>query len=179
MDRQRLRALRPPSWFVCNFALNKVPSRRFRHAVYRALGVKLDPTASIMMYTELLGLRSIVIGPRSTIGQHCLLDGRGHITIGSDVNISSFARLITGVHDLRHPNFAGGTRPITIGDKAWIATAAMVLGGVTIGVGAVVAAGSVVTRDVPSGQIVGGIPARPIGQRAGWSYELGPVERWH
>ena len=55
--------------------------------------------------------------------------------------------------------------PIVIGDRVWIGMNATVLGGVTIGEGAVVAAGSVVTKDVPPFTVVGGVPARPIKDR--------------
>lgn len=58
--------------------------------------------------------------------------------------------------------------PITIGDKVWVGMRAMILKGVTIGDGAVVAAGSVVTRDVPAGALVGGVPARVIRKDATW-----------
>ena len=58
--------------------------------------------------------------------------------------------------------------PITIGDKVWVGMRAMILKGVTIGGGAVVAAGSVVTRDVPAGALVGGVPARIIRKNITW-----------
>jgi acetyltransferase-like isoleucine patch superfamily enzyme len=58
--------------------------------------------------------------------------------------------------------------PITIGDKVWVGMRAMILKGVTIGDGAVVAAGSVVTRDVPTGALVGGVPARVIKKDITW-----------
>ena len=60
------------------------------------------------------------------------------------------------------------TRPLTIGDHVWIGTGAMVLGGVTIGDGAVVAAGSVVTKDVPGKVIVAGNPARVVREDVSW-----------
>jgi maltose O-acetyltransferase len=63
------------------------------------------------------------------------------------------------------PDFAGRTAPVVIEDFAWLGSRAMVLPGVTVGKGAVVAAGAVVTRDVPPYAIVGGVPARVIGER--------------
>ena len=60
------------------------------------------------------------------------------------------------------------TAPITIGNNVWVGARAMILKGVTIGDGAVVAAGSVVTKDVPGGTLVGGVPARVIRKDVTW-----------
>jgi maltose O-acetyltransferase len=72
---------------------------------------------------------------------------------------------LTGQHSLSDHKFSLTTAPITIGEYAWIATNAMILPGVNIGRGAVVAAGALVTRDVAPNSIVGGNPAKVIGQR--------------
>jgi maltose O-acetyltransferase len=73
---------------------------------------------------------------------------------------------VTADHDLQDPGFAGRLGPITIGDRAWLASRSTVVRGVTIGEGAVVAAGAVVTQDVPPWTVVGGVPARKIGERS-------------
>ena len=87
------------------------------------------------------------------------------ITIGDRVCIGEDARLLTGSHSLTSPTFDLVTKPITINDNVWIATGAIVLPGVTIGEGAVVAAGSVVTKDVEPWTVVGGNPAKFIKKR--------------
>ena len=144
--------------------------------LYVAAGMRIeDPARSlIMLHTEVLDPRSVAIGRGTTIGRNCLLDSRGGITLGRDVNVSSFVLLITGTHDVQSGDaFADSYAPIVVGDRAWIATRATVLGGVTIGEGAVVAAGAVVTRDVEPFSIVGGVPARPIAARTrALSYHL-------
>lgn len=85
--------------------------------------------------------------------------------IGKNVCIGEDVRLITGSHDVTSPHFNLVTRPITINDNVWIATGAIVLPGVTIGEGAVVGAGSVVTKDVEPWSVVAGNPAKFIKKR--------------
>ena len=95
----------------------------------------------------------------------------GHIHIGRDVVIGHDCMFLTG----RHEFAAGRLKPkgeqvpdagydIRVGDGCWIASGAIVLGGVTVGAHSIVAAGAVVSRDVPAGSIVGGVPARIIGK---------------
>jgi acetyltransferase-like isoleucine patch superfamily enzyme len=107
----------------------------------------------------------VTIGDGSVIGFDAILDGRGGLTIGRNVNLSSEVAIWTAQHDHRSPTFAARCAPVTIGDRAWLSFRTTILPGVTIGDGAVVAAGAVVTTDVPPFAIVGGIPARIIGVR--------------
>jgi len=72
---------------------------------------------------------------------------------------------MTGGHDIQKPHFPGIYEKIKIEDYAWLGVNSVVLKGVTIGKGAVVAAGAVVTKDVPPYTVVGGVPAKPIGTR--------------
>lgn len=91
-----------------------------------------------------------------------------HITIGSDVLISEQV-LIRDSDDhqiLNHKNNV--TKPIHIGNHVWIGMRAAILKGVTIGDGAIIAAGSVVTSDVPANSLVGGVPARIIRENISW-----------
>ena len=87
------------------------------------------------------------------------------VTIGNNAIISDGAYLCTAEHDITDRGFQLQTKPITIGDCAWIAARAIVLPGVTIGEGAVVAAGAVVTRDVPAWTVVAGSPAKVVKKR--------------
>ena len=90
---------------------------------------------------------------------------RGGIRTGADVSIGPEAAFLTLGHDPQSPEFADTGGDIVIGDRAWIAFRAVILPGVKIGEGAVVAAGAVVTRDVPPYEIVAGVPARKVGER--------------
>ena len=104
------------------------------------------------------------------IQQCCTFFGRGGITIGNDVFIGPKVNLITINHDPNPENrSATYGRPIVIEDKAWIGINSTILPGVRIGYGAIVGAGSVVTKDVPPMTVVAGNPARFIkGIEAWW-----------
>jgi len=149
----------------CNFFINWIPLPRFRKGIYRRLGMAIDPTAHIMRNCQFLALGNIRIGARSIIGHDCFLDAKGGISIGCDVNISSFAKIITAKHLIDAADFAGIDKPVTIRDRVWIASAAIILQGVEIGEGAVVDAGAVVTKDVGPFDVVGGVPAKVMGTR--------------
>jgi maltose O-acetyltransferase len=86
------------------------------------------------------------------------------VSIGESVIISDGVRLLTGTHDVQDMDFALRKQSICIGDYAWIGTSALILPGVKIGTGAVVGAGSVVTRDIPDYGIAVGNPARCAGK---------------
>lgn len=94
-----------------------------------------------------------------------LLDGRRGLTIGDNVNVSEGVLVFSLHHDISSPDFAASGGPVIISDHVFIGARAIILPGVQIGRGAVVAAGAVVTRDVAPLSIVGGVPAREIGIR--------------
>lgn len=105
-----------------------------------------------------------------SIGRCCCvgvarMQAHARIKIGDCVVINDGVRIITGSHDIHSPTYEHLFSPIVIEDHAWIATDAMILKGVTIGRGAVVAAGAVVVKDVRPFAIVGGNPAKEIGTR--------------
>lgn len=110
--------------------------------------------------------RQITIGHNSGLGVNCLINGP--LQIGNDVMMGPDVVILTQNHkfsDLQIPMRLQGHYPrkkVTIGDDVWIGIRAIILPGVTIGKGAIVAAGAVVTKDVPPYAIVGGNPARII-----------------
>lgn len=110
----------------------------------------------------------ITLGPRCWVGINAILaSGRGGLTLGENVLIGPGAICVTGDHDFKRVDLASLDqeymgRPIVIGDNVWIGAGAVVLGGVTVGSRAVIAAGAVVTKDVPEGGVVGGVPARML-----------------
>src|SRR5205085_1627321 len=96
------------------------------------------------------------IGRNCVINQKCRLDPRGGITIGDNVSISAEVCVLTGDHDPSAPDFASRNSPVFIHDYVFVGTRAMILRGVTVGRGAVIAAGAVVTKDVGELSIVAG-----------------------
>lgn len=108
---------------------------------------------------------NIRIGDNCVINRESYLDGRVGIFIGNNVNVSFQACLLSLHHDHNQPAFPAIGGPVTIRDHAWIGARAIILPGVTVGEGAVVAAGAVVTRDVGDYEVVGGVPAKKIGER--------------
>lgn len=113
---------------------------------------------------------SIALGRDIYIGPNCVLYGHGGLTIGADVLIAANTVIIPNAHrisDLERPIRSQGeeARGITIEDDVWLGCGVQVLDGVRIGRGAVVGAGSVVTRDVAPRMVVVGSPARPLRRR--------------
>lgn len=165
----------PPSWQAWRFGLllyltNRwvaaLPFHRLRLAWYRStLRVRIGLGASIHGGAYFTTRGGVEIGAGSTFAQRAWLDGRGGLFIGEHVVTGPEVMLLTADHDPQCPQFSGRLRSIHIGNRVWLGSRAMVLPGVSIGEGAVVAAGAVVTRDVPPYAIVGGVPAKVIGER--------------
>jgi acetyltransferase-like isoleucine patch superfamily enzyme len=130
------------------------------------MGMQLARTACVHRGLEVRAAHNIEVGDGSIVGFDAILDGRSGITIGRHVNMSSGVAIWTLQHDHRDPGFGAIGGAVVIGDRAWLSFRATVLPGVTIGEAAVVAAGAVVTRDVPAYAIVAGVPARVVGERA-------------
>ena len=148
-----------------NTIVNKIPSRHLRRLYYRCMGAKIGKKSLLFRRVELIKPLGLNMGSSSSVGWFSLLDARGGITIGNNVTVAGYCKLVTAKHDINDPFFKSSTAPIVIEDYAWICTNAMILGGVTIGRGAVVAAGAVVTSNVPPMMVVGGVPAKIIKKR--------------
>lgn len=145
--------------------LLRIPSRHLRRTIYRLLGASIDNSSVLFRRQDVIYPYGLSIGKHVTIGTRCLLDARGGIMIGNNVNISGDVKLITGNHNYNDPEFKASFLPIVIGDNARICTGVTILSDVKIGEGAVVAAGAVVTKDVPPYEVWGGVPAKYISKR--------------
>lgn len=114
----------------------------------------------------------IKIGSHTVLGDRLFLDGRNEITIGSSVSIGSETRIFTLEHDPESPTFGTKGGPVEIGDFVYVASRVIILPDVHVGEGAVLAAGSVVTKDVAAWTVVGGVPARFIKPRTQTKYQI-------
>lgn len=146
-----------------------IPSHHIRNFIYRHLYlVNLAHDATIYYGAEIRAGINLRIGEGTIIGDKAILDARNGIIIGRNVNFSSGVHIWTEQHDHSDPDFqclSDSSYRVYIADRAWIGPGVTILHSVTIGEGAVVAAGSVVTKDIEPFSIVAGIPAKKIGQR--------------
>jgi acetyltransferase-like isoleucine patch superfamily enzyme len=128
------------------------------------IGRTVDASCSLIPPFYTTGGENIRIGRNVFINQSCTMYDLGGIDIADDVMIGPNVSLITSGHPIAPSQRRAGVTaaPITIERNVWIAAGVTIIGGVTVGENAVVAAGSVVTRDVPPNTLVGGNPARVI-----------------
>lgn len=144
-----------------------VPSENIRKLWLRIFRAKLGKNCFIGKCCDIRFPFRLKIGKNSVVNKCCILDMRGGgLVIEDNVDIAQETNLWTLEHDVNNPNHDVKKGDIRIQHHVWIASRCTILPGVTIGYGAVVAAGAVVTKDVPPMAIVGGIPAKVIGQRA-------------
>jgi len=168
------------NWFL-DFELmllrwtGNVPSHAFRNLIYRLAGIKLGRGATFHMWANFFQPKNIMVGEGTVIGDHAFIDGRAKVTIGKHVDIASQVLIYNSEHELEKEDFGVIEEPVEIGDYCFIGPRAIILPGVKIGKGAVVAAGAVVTKDVEPFAMVGGVPAKVIGERKSRNpnYKLG------
>jgi serine acetyltransferase len=149
-------------------------------------GVRIDPRAFISRGGPVLLGKSVIIragthllpnggpikiGDFSSLNHYVVINGQGGVTIGAKVMIAAFTSIFAGMHNFNsteipmHDQGMMSKGGIRIEDDVWIGTHAVILDGVTIGTGSIVAAGAVVTKDIPPFSIVAGVPARIIKSR--------------
>lgn len=142
-----------------------IPIHTVRWLFYLMAGIKVSWSSHIHMGCQFFYPSGIKIGKDTIIGQNAFLDGRDRLVIGSHVDIASEVMIYNSEHDINAEDFQAKTAPVEIADYVFIGPRAIILPGVKIGKGAVVAAAAVVTKDVGDLEIVGGVPAKVIGRR--------------
>lgn len=142
-------------------------SNTLRMFFYRHFAsIKIGESSMIWAGNKINDPTKLTIGANCIIGPDNVFLTRGGVTIGNNVNLSGFGFFISQQHDVSGDDFTRTVfENITLHDRVWVATNCTILPGVTIHEGGVVAAGSVVTKDVDAWTVVGGNPARKIGER--------------
>ena len=152
--------------FLYNKGFSHIPSRTLRKLYLKFWLGALGKKANIQMDCKFLNGRKIFLGDRNVVNFGCLLDGRRYkIVTGSNVSIGPEATILTLGHDPKSTDFSDRGGDVVIGSHVWIAYRAIILPDVTIGEGAVIGAGSVVSKSVEPYCIVAGNPARVVGER--------------
>lgn len=158
-----------------HFVTDFIPSHMVRQLIFQACGVKIGKGSTIHMGVRFFQPNGVEVGDDTVVGFRTFLDGREKLKIGSHVDIASEVMIYNSEHNLESEGFEATSAPVEIDDYCFIGPRAIIMPGVKIGKGAVVAGGAVVTKDVEPFTIVGGVPAKPIGERKNKNpnYKLG------
>jgi acetyltransferase-like isoleucine patch superfamily enzyme len=166
--------------YLCG-CVGHIPSHWIRNGLYRHMfGVRIGRHSSLHFGCRFYNPRGVKIGRNCVIGHCCFLDGREGLSIGNNVNIAGETAIFTQEHDPQSPTFAAVGGPVRIEDYVFTGSRATILPDVTVGEGAGIAAGAVVTKDVDEYTIVGGVPAKKIGDRTrDLQYQLRYAKLFH
>jgi putative colanic acid biosynthesis acetyltransferase WcaF len=141
------------------------PFHLWRSWLLRLFGASVGHRVHVYPAAKIWAPWNLRLGDECGIGDGAILYSQGVITIGRRAVISQGAHLCAGTHDYTQPGFPLITKPIVVGDQAWLAAECFLLPGVTIGEGAVIGARAVVTKDMPAWTVCGGHPCRPLKPR--------------
>ena len=150
-----------------------LPSKTLRNVLIRFSGVKASKDVFFYPGFTIRNPKGLIIEDGVYIGPKCLLDARRGLTIHRNAVIAYEAIIWSLNHDYNDIHFKGKGAPTEIGEYAWICSRSIILPGIIIGKGAIVASGAIVTKDVPDFAIVGGVPAKIIGYREEKDYQYG------
>jgi len=162
-------------WLLILRIVGIIPIHFIRKIFYLASGINMPWDSTIHIGANFFKPSNIKIGHDTIIGDHCFLDGRAKLTIGNHVGIASQVLIYNDEHNIHSNNYENSFGPVEIGDYVFIGPRAIILPDIKIGKGSVVAAGAVVTKDIPDFEIWAGVPAKKIGDRKNQkpNYKLG------
>lgn len=165
-------------WYWINCIISHFPSRSVRNFLLNVAGANLGKISMFAGF-EIRNPKGLTIGNGSSIGPRVTLDARRNLTIGENVTIASEVMIWTLHHDYNDEFFKTVGKEVIIEEYVWVCSRSIILPGVKIGKGAVVASGSVVTKDVEPYAIMGGIPAKKIGERDKKEFKYSPYYKMH
>lgn len=178
MNRAKFRLLTPlffRAWAKRVLTFPELIKRNIERKRLTNAGAEIHYSSEIGSIKANGNKKNLQIGASSFLGR-IELALHDKIVIGQNVCINDGVILLTASHDVRDPEWKHKKAPINIEDFAWIATNAIILPGITIGRGAVVGAGAVVTKNVNPGEIVGGNPAEVISSNRTKEFNYNPCE---
>lgn len=147
------------------FRLCPVSLSSIKRGVLRAFGARIGRGVVIKPQVKITFPWKLIVGDHVWLGEECWLLNLDQISIGDNVCVSQRAFLCTGSHDYKKPGFDLIVKPIVLEDGAWVGAGGWVGPGVTVGSHAVLAAGSVATRDMEAWGIYQGNPAALMRRR--------------
>jgi maltose O-acetyltransferase len=159
-------------YLIARTLMAPIPSytgERIRGIIFKLMGFDIGYGSGFSGAPAISGPRplqaNLHIGKHCWFNCGCVFDVGAPVRIGDNISVGHQVMFITTSHEIGTLGRRAGPltiAPITIGDGVWLGARCMILPGVTVGAGAVIAAGAVVTRNVPPNMIVGGTPARPL-----------------
>ena len=165
-SEERRYPVRLKVWRILNVVLFPILPKRLKICLLRLFGARIEKSLVAYSSARIYAPWNLEVdAPWAVIGPRVRLYNKAKVSLGGHVIISQDAFICTASHDVASPQMALVAKPITIRRDSWVASHAIILPGVTIGEGAVVAAGAVVTKDVEPFTVVGGNPAKFIKQR--------------
>lgn len=155
-------------WLVVDvlFVRSWLPGSQLRIFVLKAFGAQIGSGVRIKPRVRIKFPWRLQVGAHSWLGEDAWIDNLAPVIIGDHCCVSQGAFLCTGSHDLHRPEFDLVTRPIILGNGAWVCARACVGPGVTVGEGAVLALGSVAADNLAPWTVYSGVPAVAVGKRA-------------
>ncbi|MBA4322495.1 MAG: acetyltransferase [Odoribacter sp.] len=143
---------------------------KLRNICYRAILKKMGKGSNISDAVTIANPSNVSIGERSSIHEYSYFAGKGEVIIGDYVAIANNCTIISETHNFTDRSIPVklqglSPQPVIIGDDVWIGSHVTILGNVRIGKGAIIGAGSVVTRDIPEYAVAVGVPCNVIKYR--------------
>lgn len=152
--------------FLYNDIITHIPIHILRIGYLKIFNGEISWSVKILRHTKIINYWNIKIGDRVVINQNCYLDCRRfQIIINNDTDIGPFTKIWTLEHDPNSETHDVKGANVIIEDHVWIASCCIILPGVVIKRGSVIASGSLIIKDVNEKDIVGGVPAKKIGTR--------------
>lgn len=152
-------------WLYILHLIGHIPSHSIRKFFYILSGVNLPWNSTIHMGANFFKPSGISIGHDSIIGSNCFLDGRAKLSIGNHTSLASEVMIYNDEHNIHSEKYENSFGQVSIGDYVFVGPRAIILPNVTVGNGAVIAAGAIVTKNIPPLEVWGGIPAKKITDR--------------